>query len=114
MEEAAAGVQGEAEVAGEEGEEEREVEGAGEVEDRGDGQAFLFFREAFLHVSGPDHRVWLGLPRDEQLAGQLVWLRLLLVCEQLLPVWPPVSLLAAAVLLCLSLPAVSSLLAISC
>ena len=93
--------------------EEEGVEGVVvEVEDQGDGQAFLFFREAFLHVSGPDHRVWPGLPRDE-LDEQLAWLRRLPVCEQLLPVLPPVSLLAAAVWLCLALLTWSSLPAIS-
>ena len=45
-----------------------------EVEDQGDGQAFLFFREAFLHGAGPGHRVWLGLSHDEQLDEQLALL----------------------------------------
>ena len=53
----AAGVQGEAGVAGEEGEEEREEEGAGEVEGRGDGRAFLFFREVSGNVAVPELRV---------------------------------------------------------
>ena len=53
--------------------EEEGVEGM-EVEDRGDGLAFLFFREAFLHGAGPGHRVWLGLSHDEQLDEQLALL----------------------------------------
>ena len=78
--------------------EEGRGEGAGaEVEDQGGGQAFLFFRLVSPHVSGPVRRVWLGPPHDEQLGGQLVWPLLLLVCEQLLPVWPPASLLAVVV-----------------
>mgnify|MGYP006903675409 CR=1 FL=1 len=98
----------------EEGEEERGGEGAGEVEGRGDGKAFLFFLVASQPGAVSGHRVWLGLPHDEQLVGQLAWLRRHLVCELLLPVWPPVCLLAAAVWLCLSQLAGSSQLAISC
>ena len=114
MEEEGAVVQVAAGVLEEEGEEEREVEGAGEVEGQGDGKAFLFFLVASQPGAGPGHRVWPGLHRDEQLAGQLAWLMQLLVCELLLPVWPPVCLLVAAVWLCLSLLAGSSQLAISC
>ena len=68
------GVQVGAGLVEEEGEEEQGEEGAGEVEGRGDGQAFLFFREAFLHGAGPGHRVWLGLSHDEQLDEQLALL----------------------------------------
>ena len=68
-----------------------------EVEGQGDGKAFLFFREASQRGAASGHRVWLELLHGEQLVGQLAWLRRHLVCEQLLLVWPPVCLLAAAV-----------------
>ena len=83
---AGAVVQGAAGVLEEEVEEERGVEGAGEVEGRGDGKAFLFFLVASQPGAVSGHRVWLGLPYDEQLVGQLAWLLQLLVCELMLPV----------------------------
>ena len=98
----------------EEGEEERGEGVVVEVEGRVGGKAFLFFRKASQHGAAPGHHVWLGLPHDEQLVGQLAWLQRLLVCGLLPPVWPPVCLLVAAVWLCLALLVGSSQLAISC
>ena len=81
----------------EEGEEERGEGVVAEVEGRVGGKAFLFFLAASRRGAASGHRVWLGLPRGEQLDGQLAWLQRRLVCELLPPVWPPVCLLAAAV-----------------
>ena len=85
-----------------------------EVVDQAGGQVFLFLPRVSPRVSGPEQRVGLGLPHGEQLGGQLVWPLLLLVCEQLQPVWPPASQLAVVVWLCLAQPAESSQSAISC